>query len=138
MTNNNSSGPFYFRITLILLGFGALVALMYFGKEIILPLIYALLIAILLNPLVNYLNSKRINRVIAILISEITTLLLIGVLIYFISSQISQFSEELPQLKTKFNDLINMIVTWASSTFHVSTTQVKNYINDSKSDALDN
>src|SRR5215217_2805301 len=138
MINNNSKAPYYFRVSMILVGFAVFITMLYVAKEIILPLIYALLIAVLLNPFVNYLQRKRINRVIAIIITELATLIALGILIYFILSQVSQFTAELPQLKTKFDDLVNMVVTWASSTFHVSTTQVQNYLNESKNDALDN
>ncbi len=137
-SHGNSQAPFYFKTSIILIGFAVFISILYVGKEIILPLVYALLIAILLNPAVNYLHSKGINRVIAIVVSEIVTLAVLGGIIYFIAWQLSDFTAELPQLTTRFNEFLDMLTAFIASHFHVSADDVKNYLTEWKNQMLDN
>ena len=50
--------PFYAQAALIAIGAFALVYALYIGQGLILPVIYATVIAILLNPLVNFLVQR--------------------------------------------------------------------------------
>ncbi len=71
--------PFYAKIALIFIGTGAFVFTMYIGREIILPLVFAALIAILLNPLVNYLIRIKIGKIFAIsIVVAFATIVVIG------------------------------------------------------------
>ena len=63
--------PFYAKFALISIGAFAFVSAMYLGQQIILPLLYATIIAILLNPIVGFLIRIKINRVVAIAITVI-------------------------------------------------------------------
>ena len=54
--------PFYAKAALIFISAFAFVYTLYIGKEIIVPIVYASILAILLNPFVNYLIRKSINR----------------------------------------------------------------------------
>jgi predicted PurR-regulated permease PerM len=128
--------PIYIKISQISLGIVAFTFVMYAGQEIILPLIFSIIIAILLNPLVNYLQHKGCNRVIAISIAVFLTFLVTVSLLYFIISQFSMFSDALPQLKGKFNSLVDDIVKWISQTFNVSTKNVKDWIARQQSESL--
>src|SRR6185295_11375150 len=65
--NNSLRMPFYARTALIFIVVFMLALVMYVGQEIIIPILYAGMIAILLNPLVDYLISKGFNKILAIL-----------------------------------------------------------------------
>jgi predicted PurR-regulated permease PerM len=79
--------PFYIKMSQLLLGIVAFFFIMYIGAGIILPLIFATIIAILLNPLVTWLHGKKIHRVIAIIIALLVALILLSGLVYFIDSR---------------------------------------------------
>lgn len=128
--------PFYLKISQIVIGLVAFFYVLYIGQEIILPLIYATILAILLNPLVNRLHNKKVNRNLSILIILLLAMIVVGILIYFISSQASMFSDTFPQLEKKFNTLLNQIVGWFSETFNVSTRKIQAWINNQKSEGL--
>jgi predicted PurR-regulated permease PerM len=133
---NTTKIPLYTSISQIILGIVALFFILYIGQEIIIPIIFSVILAILLNPVVNYLYRKKINRVTAILISIFLAIFCLAALIYFISSQIIMFGEMLPELEKKINTLIDQGIQLASQTFNVSTGQINRWISQMKEEAL--
>ncbi len=81
--------------------FLALLILLYQLKEILLIVFIAYIIVAALNPIVEFLKSKRFPRTIAVLITFFTTLLLfiilIAPLVPFFASQIQQLTKSFPQ-----------------------------------------
>lgn len=134
--DNKTGLPFYLKISQIIIGLVAFFYVLYIGQEIILPLIYATILAILLNPLVNKLHRKKINRNLSILLVLLMTVIIVGILVYFISSQATMFSDTFPQLEKKFNVLVNQVVGWFADTFNISTRKVQTWINNEKAEGL--
>ncbi|MES2567464.1 MAG: AI-2E family transporter [Bacteroidota bacterium] len=130
--------PFYFKVSHILIGIIGFVFIMAIGQSIIVPLIFAMIIAILLNPLVNFLTRKKINRILSITIALILALLFTLGLIYFIASQLAMFSEALPQLKQKFLAMFNQAELWVSKRLNISTTKIDDWINTQKKEGMNN
>jgi predicted PurR-regulated permease PerM len=54
--------PFYAKVTILLVGIIALLAIMYIAKGIIIPVVFAIIIAIVLHPVVNFMVRLKINR----------------------------------------------------------------------------
>jgi predicted PurR-regulated permease PerM len=94
--------PFYAKTALIFISAVAFVYTMYIGQNIIIPIVYATIIAILLNPLVNYLIRKRVNKILAISVAVFVAIVVVMVFFYIVSTQISMLVETYPQLKEKF------------------------------------
>ena len=138
MIEKVSPSPFYVKLAQIIIGIIGLTYIMYVGQEIIIPLLFSLIIAILLNPLVNYLIRKRCNRIIAISMAVLLTTIFTLGLLYFIGSQMSMFSEALPQLKQKFTAMFNDAVTWVSHNFNISTYKIKSWIDTQKKEGMSN
>ncbi|HEV2832824.1 MAG TPA: AI-2E family transporter, partial [Hanamia sp.] len=101
--------PFYFRSTITLLGIILFVFVLYTLRGIMVPLAFALMISILLNPLVNKLQQKKINRIVAISISLLAAMILVAGLMVFISSQIAGFTENMPVLQQKFSVMFHQL-----------------------------
>lgn len=99
--------PFYLKSTVILFGLILFVYIIFNLREILVPLAFALLLAILLNPLTNWLQKKKIPKVLSITIALLIAVIGIGAIIYFLSSQIAGFSDQLPQLKKKSIELFS-------------------------------
>jgi predicted PurR-regulated permease PerM len=128
--------PSYIKATYILLGLIALSIILYYGQSIIVPLIGSLLIAILLNPVVNILTKIRINRVIGIsIILTIFTGIFI-LIILLLTNQFSSFVNSLPILIDKFYQTLNKSVLRISSRFSISTDTINNFIEESKVDLI--
>ena len=97
--------PFYAKIALISICLFALIFFMSIGQHILIPIIYASMAAILLDPIVNFLIGKGLNKIISIFLVVVMTSLITLAVIYFISSQVAIFSETYPQLRDKFNTI---------------------------------
>jgi predicted PurR-regulated permease PerM len=108
------------------------------GQNIIAPLIFAMIISILLNPFVNFLIRRRFKRVLAICIALIIGLSLMTGLIYFIASQLTMFSEALPQLKEKLLAMLHDAEVWVSKHFNVSTNKIDAWITAQKKEGINN
>lgn len=130
--------PFYLKISQIILGMCAFFYVLYIGQDIILPLLYATIIAVLLNPFVNFLCRHKFNRVVAILVSILLMLIFVASLIYFITAQTIKFSDSLPQLKDKFQVCYQQGVSWLSETFNVGPAKIDKWINETKGTGMRN
>lgn len=124
--------PFYAKATILLIGITALFALLYIAKSIVLPLIFAIIIAILLSPIVNFFVRIKINRVLAILITIILAYSLIAVFGILLFSQVSRFSESWPILVEKFTGMLNNTITWASDNFEINPQKLHEWIAKTK------
>lgn len=112
--------PFYKRVTLILLGIVLFVYVLFILSDILVPLAFALLLAILLNPLNNRFQRLGLPNVVSILLTLLTGLLVLGVVLYFLSSQIIQFGEMLPQLQLKFTQILTDLQQFVEQTFGIA------------------
>ncbi len=130
--------PFYLKVSQLLIGICAFFFILYIGSAIILPVLFSLVIAILLNPFVNFLHRRKINRVIAIFMAVIVTIILVAALIYFLTSQMIRFSESFPEMKDQLLLLLHDIVNWVSLTFNISTAQVNAWIDNLRSKGIEN
>lgn len=120
--------PFYVKTTIILLGLFVFCWIMYLVRGIIIPLIFALIIAIVLYPVVKWFHKKKLNRILAILLTLIIAFLLLlglGVLIY---SQVSSLSMSWLDLVEKFSAVYNEAMAWASGYFDINPQKIIDYI----------
>jgi predicted PurR-regulated permease PerM len=122
--------PFYAKITIILFGLILATYVLKMLGDILTPLAFAIIIAILLNPLVNKLGAYKVKKVPAILLTMLLTILVVGGIFYFLSSQIAGFGENLPALKAKFTSLLGSLQSWVKQTFGLSIEKQLQLINE--------
>ncbi len=97
--------PYYIKSTVILFGLILFIYALVNLRDIMVPLSFSLLLAILLNPLTNKFQLKGIPHVLAIILSMLIALIITASLLYFISSQLTSFGTELPLLKKRATEL---------------------------------
>ena len=85
-------------------------------EDVLIPLAFATLIAILLNPLCNRLQRKM-PKVIAIMVTMLIAIVVLVSLFYFLSSRIAHFFDDLDAIKLKFGQLLHHLQSWLSDTF---------------------
>src|SRR6218665_4033312 len=90
--------PAYIKVTMLVIAGYGFTYLFYIGQDIFIPVIFSALVAVLLNPVVKFLAHKGVNRMLAIALVIVTTSLLICGLIYFMWTQLSMFTERIPEL----------------------------------------
>lgn len=92
--------PFYIKVPIILLGIVIAVFILSVLRDILVPLAFAGLIAILLNPLSNRLERK-VPKIIAIIISMLIAIIVLAGVLYLLSSQVTHFFDDLDAIKHK-------------------------------------
>jgi predicted PurR-regulated permease PerM len=135
-TDKELKPPFYAKATIILIGLFVLVWILYYTQAIVIPLIFSIILAILLHPVVLFFQKLRINRVLAIIITLILALAVIVAVGIFIISQASMFGEAWPKLVDKFTDLLNSVTSWASGYFHISPRKITTWITQAKNSLI--
>jgi predicted PurR-regulated permease PerM len=111
--------PFYIKAPAVLLGLVLAVFILHVLKEILVPLAFATLIAILLNPV--YVRFERVMpKIPAILLTILLAILVVAGLFYFLSTQVSTFLESIPLLKKKLTMLLYQLNDWTRSQFGLS------------------
>ncbi|MBC7868264.1 MAG: AI-2E family transporter, partial [Gloeobacteraceae cyanobacterium ES-bin-316] len=122
--------PFYIKSTVIIFGLTLLCIALFTLKGILAPLAFSFIIAILLNPLVNRLQRKGVHKVVSIFLSLLLALLIVGGILFFISTQVMNFGENLPELKLRFNEHLRELQQWIASTFKFSIQKQTKAIDD--------
>lgn len=128
--------PLYSKIAQIVLGILAFGYILYIGQEILVPILFATILAILLNPIVNFLTKKKLNRVIAIVLSLIITMLIVLGVVYFLGSQMALLSDSFPLFKQKFVTFFHQATQWISTTFNISNPQIDAWIAKTQKEGL--
>lgn len=128
MNDKLSTLPFYAKASLFFVGLYAVVSILFITQSIIVPLIFALIIAIVLHPVVTFFTKIKVNRLVAIIITLTLTFVIIagfGLLLY---SRAALFSESWPKFVIKFTELFNEWVYWASGYFDISPYKIEAWI----------
>lgn len=133
-----TSTPFINRLSNTLVSIALILLLMYLGKSILIPLSFACLFAILLMSPCNRLEKIGLSRGIAAMISLIIAIAIVFFVLYFISSQILSFREELPALGAQLYAAINNLEEWVQKTFHVSAKNMNEFLKSATSETLSN
>ncbi len=89
--------------------FVMIVATLYFGKEVLVPVTLALLLAFVLAPLVGLLRHLRLGRVPSVLLAVLTAVGLVLALGSVIGSQIAQLTTNLPQYATTIEQKVDKV-----------------------------
>lgn len=116
MNETQKDYPVYIKIPAVLVGLLAGVYILFILGDILVPLAFAILISILLNPLYSRLEA-RMPKVGAILLTLLIATLIVAGLFYFLSTQISVFLESLPQIKLKLSGLLTQLEIWSKDKF---------------------
>ena len=134
MTVKKIVAPFYERLSLVLIGLIALGYLVIIGKDLLDPLIFGFLFAILLLPLGNWFERKlRLPRSAASFLAIILMVLLIFGVLYLIGSQISNLANDWPMLKKQVEQSVDDLQKWIQSTFHMNMTKQMDYVHNATS-----
>ncbi len=134
--NENFKIPFYVKASLILIGGFILISMLFIAQHIIIPIIYSIIIAILLSPLVDFFVLKKINRIVAIATSLALVSVISIVFIGLLGSQLSMFAESFPKLLDNFDETLKRSVIWAADYFNISVRKCNVFINDTKTEIL--
>jgi len=122
--------PFFIKSTVILFGLTLLTYALVSLRDILVPVAFAMIIAILLNPLVNKFKNRNISHLFSIIIAMLIALIVFAAILYFLSSQIVGFGENIPALKSKFASLLHQLQEWVQMKFGLAINKQVQLLND--------
>ncbi len=122
--------PFYIKSTVVLLGLVLSVYILMNLRDILVPLAFSAIIAILLNPAVNKLKRLGISNFWAISIALLVSIIFVSSIFYFLSSQIAGLVDNLPLLKAKLGSLLHELQVWLQARFGIAIQKQVQLLND--------
>jgi predicted PurR-regulated permease PerM len=123
------STPFYEKLALVLIALIALGYVVILAKEILDPLIFGFIFAILLYPVASFFEKKlRIPRGLSGLLSIILLIILIWLVLYVVGSQISGLASDWPMLKTQVSQSVDNLSQWIQDAFHINASKQMSYV----------
>jgi putative permease len=129
MSLKKVEAPFYEKLSLVMVGLIALGYLIILGKDVLDPLIFGFLFAILLLPIANFFEKKfRLPRSAS---SFLSILLLIGFItgvLYLVGSQISKLADDWPMLKKQVSQSIENLRQYIETAFHINMEKQMDYV----------
>lgn len=138
MSSTENQTPFYQRVSLTLLSLTILAVGLFYGREIILPLLFSILLSTLLLPLTNFLSKKGLHKIFSIALPVLLTLVVISGVIYFLSSQVMNFLDDLPALKERIAEVSSSFQRWINQNTHITVSKQNEYIKETVEDIKGN
>jgi predicted PurR-regulated permease PerM len=125
----NKEYPFYIKVPIVMLGLVIAVFILSVLRDILVPLAFAALIAILLNPLTTRLE-RRLPKILSIILAMLIALGVTAGIAYFLSSQIAHFFDNVDAMKQKLTELVGIIQKWLEETFGLGLKKQEQMVND--------
>jgi putative permease len=129
--------PFYTKLAMVLISLIAIFYIADLGKSILAPLVFALLFAVLLLPVANFMEKRlRFPRSLASLMAVLLLVMSLLGLLFLVGSQISNLADDWPQFKQQVMNSLASLQHWISVKFHIRIKQQMNYIDNAASSLL--
>ena len=128
--------PHYQKLSLIVLGLVGLFYGLSFAEPIVVPMLFALLLAMLLNPAVNAMARWRVPRILAIAVGVLLAMAALFGLAYFIFTQAAHFKETLPQLNDKLDVFGREAQRWAQGALNMERREIRDAMEKVKGEGM--
>jgi predicted PurR-regulated permease PerM len=122
--------PGYVKVAANLISLTIVIAFAFIAKDIIMPILFAILISILILPANKFLERFAVPRLLAIILTIGIGTGMLTLLIYFLSFQISSFTDDIPALTQNVNGHIKTLQDWIKSTFNINYKSQLAYITE--------
>lgn len=100
-----------------LLGFLAITVILYFGRQILIPIALAILVSFLLSPLVLWLERRGIKRVFVVVFLVMVMIGFVSGLGYLLAGQFVEFVDNLPKYRKNIVSKVHAVKPDKSSVF---------------------
>ena len=122
--------PLYVKAPLVLLGLALAVFTLHIASDIIFPLFFAAIFAIMLHPVEQWLLRHRVPRLLAIALTVVLGVTALLGLFYFIYLEASQLSSQMPMFKAKFAQTVAQAREWLQEHLGVSDQKLKGWVSE--------
>ena len=136
--NESNQFPFYARLAFVLITLIGITYIFCVGHGIIVPVLMALLFAILLRPVVHFLNTKlRFPHVLAVITSVFAFVLLFVGIFTFISFQITDIANDFDKIEKNISIHISNLKIYLRDHFNLSSREQDEYIDGATKDSVE-
>lgn len=126
--------PIYTRWAQILFTILALGFLIVYGKEILCPLVFAMLFSLLLLPVSIFLENRfHFGRSTASMSAVLLMIGFITLILYLVGSQVADLLDNWPQIKIQLNNSFYGILDWVRANYHVNRSKQLNLVHSATS-----
>lgn len=129
--------PLWLRYILILFGIYLLFHILYLGQDIIIPLTFAGLFAVLLDPLCNWLEYYKFGRIGSILVSMFAFLLIVVGIVFLFSLQFLEFTDQIPEMTDRLKQFTDQFVLLLEDQLRIGQEQQIQYLNRGINNLID-
>lgn len=126
----NKDAPLYVKLGFQFLVIFFICFFINVAQNILIPFAFAILLSILLLPVVIFFEKRGLGKVFPIAIALLFALIFIFGIIYFLSSQIASFVQDVPSIKEHLNDHFLALQGWIKNKFHISFSEQNVYLNE--------
>lgn len=138
MDLNFSERPFYVKLMCVLVSLLVLGYLTILAKEVLSPMIFSCLFSILLLPMASFFERRlRLPRSAASMLSVVLMLSLVGLVLYFIGSEVGRLSKDWPQFREQLDVTLQKLQEWISTRFHIDAQKQLKYVHSATSTAIE-
>ncbi|MBL0911747.1 MAG: AI-2E family transporter [Bacteroidia bacterium] len=115
--NNRISG--LYRLAAFTIGAAGIVLFLIYARSLLMPIVVSAYLAMLLFPLVSFLEKKKVPRIIAIILAILLSVAVIGGVGWFFTEQIRGFANDLSDIQARFEQLSDELTVWISENLGV-------------------
>lgn len=130
--------PYSYELATSLLSLVLIITVLYFLQSVLLPLMFSILIAISLYPVVRFLERFNFHRALSSILAVIIAIVVISGLIWFIVHQVIVIGHNGAGLQEKFITIFNAIQQWITVKFGVEPGEITQRVREFSDDALSN
>lgn len=129
--------PFYVKLAMTLVSLIAIFSILYIGQEIIIPMMMAMLFAILLRPCCAFLKDKlHFPHVISVITCVLLFVIFILGILTFISYEVTDFVKDWNTIKRNFSIHLANLQEFVRHHFDISTYEQDKYIENATNDTV--
>ncbi len=136
MQENSKKRPYALELAASLLSLTLIIMILYVLQGIILPLMFAILIAISLFPVTKFLERLRLGTVVSALLSIVLAIAILSGLLYFIVHQTIVIGKDGHAIVDKFITILDTVQIWLHDQFGLEPSQVSERIRSEANNLL--
>jgi AI-2 transport protein TqsA len=127
--------PLYVKAPLVLLGLALVVFTLHIASDLIFPVFFAAIFAIMLHPVEQWLLRHKVPPILAIALTVVLGVVALLALLYFIYLEATQLSGQLPMFKAKLLHTVQATEQWLNARFGITNQKLMSYLNEAGSRA---
>ena len=129
---------FYDKLNRSLISIVLIFLILFLAQHILIPVAFATLFALLLVTPCNFFERLGVSRGLASLFSTLLFILAGSVVLFFISTQVVAFKNDLPKLADLLLAGFDQLQAWVVRKFNISTSNIDEFIHNAKAKTLSN